>query len=82
LLLVQTGRIKTLTFAAVFALTIKDTEVSKAVYGDYLPRALKDGSFKAMPKASVIGKGLENLQGGFDKLKQGVSATKLVVSLQ
>lgn len=71
-----------LTFAVVFAVSIKDTEVSKAVYGDYLPKALQDGSFKAMPKATVIGNGLESIQAGFDKLKQGVSATKLVVSLQ
>lgn len=45
-------------------------------------RCFKDGSFKPMPKATVIGKGLESLQGGFDKLKQGVSANELVVSLQ
>jgi X-X-X-Leu-X-X-Gly heptad repeat protein len=29
----------------------------------------------------VIGKGLDKLQDGFDRLKAGVSATKLVVSL-
>jgi hypothetical protein len=44
-------------------------------------RRFKDGSFKPMPKAAVIGKGLESVQGGFDKLKQGVSANELVVSL-
>jgi hypothetical protein len=65
----------------VFAPTIMDSEVSRAVYGDYLPKALKEGKFRPMPKASVIGKGLESLQGGFDTLRQGVSATKLVVSL-
>ena len=52
------------------------------MYEDYLPEALKEGSFKAMPKATVVGTGLESLQGGFDQLKQGVSATKLVVTLQ
>lgn len=70
-----------LTVVTVFAISIKDTEVSKVVYEDYLPQALKDGSFRPMPKATVIGKGLDKLQGGFDHLKAGVSATKLVVSL-
>ncbi len=65
----------------VFAISIKDSEVSKAVYEDFLPEALKKGSFKPMPKATVIGNGLDKLQGGFDKLKEGVSATKLVVTL-
>jgi hypothetical protein len=45
-------------------------------------RPFEDSSFKPMPKAIVISKGPESLQGGFDKLKQGVSANKLVVSLQ
>lgn len=66
----------------VLAISIKDSDVSKAVYQDYLPQALKDGSFRPAPKATVVGKGLESLQGGLDKLKEGVSATKLVVSLQ
>jgi hypothetical protein len=70
-----------LTVVTVFAISIKDTEVSKVVYEDYLPQALKDGSFRPMPKATVIGNGLDKLQGGFDHLKAGVSATKLVVSL-
>jgi hypothetical protein len=70
-----------LTVITVFALSIKDSEVSKVIYEDYLPQALKDGSFRPMPKATVIGEGLDKLQGGFDRLKAGVSATKLVVSL-
>jgi hypothetical protein len=45
-------------------------------------RRFKGRGFKPMPKATVVGNGLESLQGGFDKLKQGVSATELVVSLQ
>jgi hypothetical protein len=70
-----------LTIVTVFGPSIKDNEISKVVYEDYLPQALKDGSFRPMPKATVIGKGLDKLQGGFDHLKAGVSATKLVVSL-
>jgi len=65
----------------IFAISIKDSEVAKAVYEDFLPEALKKGSFVPAPKATVVGNGLDKLQGGFDKLKQGVSATKLVVTL-
>jgi NADPH:quinone reductase-like Zn-dependent oxidoreductase len=79
----QSGSVlQKLIITTVFAISIKDSEVCKAVYEEYLPKALKDGSFKPMPKATIIGKGLESLQEGFDQLKQGVSATKLVVSLQ
>jgi hypothetical protein len=81
MLSVELDRVEMLIFVIVYAATIRDFEVSKPVYGDYLPKALKDGSFKPMPKATVIGRGLESLQGGFDKLKQGISATKFVVSL-
>lgn len=70
-----------MTIITVFAISIKDSEVAKAVYEDFLPEALKKGSFVPAPKATVIGNGLDKIQEGLDKLKQGVSATKLVVSL-
>ena len=66
----------------VFATSIKDNNISKAIYQDYLPTALANGSFKPRPIPTVVGKGLEELQRGLDKLKAGVSATKLVVTLE
>jgi hypothetical protein len=55
--------------------------IAKAIYGDFLPAALKSGQVVPAPRPRVIGHGLEHLQAGFDELKKGVSATKLVVTL-
>lgn len=55
--------------------------VAKAIYADFLPTALAKGSFVPMPKATIIGNGLDQLQAGLDSLRQGVSAAKLVVTL-
>lgn len=65
----------------VFATSIKDNEIGKAIYADYLPAALADGSFMTAPAPAVVGKGLEAIQEGLERLKKGVSASKLVVML-
>jgi len=67
------------TVKGVFALTIAGNEVGKAVWSDFVPEALKDGSLKTKPEPLVIGKGLEKLQEGCDKNKAGVSAKKVVI---
>ena len=67
----------------VFAITIatEHKNVGKAVWGDYVPKALTDGSLKFLPEPLVVGKGLENVQKAMDKQKAGVSAKKVVVEL-
>lgn len=55
--------------------------VAKKVWGKYLPAALKDGSFKAMPEKLVVGEGLDAVQDGLDRQRMGVSARKVVVTL-
>ena len=60
---------------------ITDNDVAKAVFGDFLPKALADGKYMAAPDPHVVGKGLENVQAGFDMLKAGVSAKKVVITL-
>ena len=69
------------TVKHVFATTIKDNDVGKAVYEDFLPKALKAGTFVPAPEPLVAGKGLESLQGAVDLLTKGVSAKKVVVTL-
>lgn len=70
------------TMQAVFGLTIKDNPVGEAIYRDYLPKALKTGSFVPSPEPLVAGKGLESIQTGIDlHQKGGISAKKVVVSL-
>ncbi len=65
----------------IFGSSLMDNEVSRAVYVDFLPQALADGHYVAAPEPSVVGKGLEYVQAGFDAQMKGVSAKKVVVSL-
>lgn len=69
------------TIKAIFGTTIKDNQVGKAVYRDFLPKALKAGTFVPAPEPLVAGKGLENVQAAVDLHKKGMSARKVVVSL-
>lgn len=43
--------------------------------------ALRDGILIPRPEPKVVGHGLESIQHAVDTLKQGVSATKIVVTL-
>jgi len=56
-------------------------EIGKAVWKNFVPEALENGRLKTKPDPLVVGKGLDKVQDGFDKLKVGVSATKVVVEL-
>lgn len=66
---------------AIFGSTLKDNEVSKIIYEDFLPEALAGDRYVAAPEPYVVGKGLEHIQAGFDLQKKGVSAKKVVVVL-
>ncbi|OKL60417.1 hypothetical protein UA08_03979 [Talaromyces atroroseus] len=65
----------------IYATDIKKTNVAKAIFEDFLPEALAEGRFIPSPEPLVIGQGLENIQSGYDQLKKGVSAKKVVVTL-
>ncbi|KAK8103164.1 Dehydrogenase azaJ [Apiospora sp. TS-2023a] len=65
----------------VIGTTLEGNEVGKAIYEDFLPRALATGRFVAAPEAEVVGKELEFVQIALDRLKKGVSAKKLVVEI-
>ncbi|EED12115.1 zinc-binding oxidoreductase CipB [Talaromyces stipitatus ATCC 10500] len=69
------------TLKSVFGTTIKDNQVGKAIYEDYLPKALAAGTFIPAPNALVAGKGLESVQAAVDLQSRGTSAQKVVVSL-
>lgn len=70
------------TVKSLFALSIKDNNLGQAVYQDYLPKALKAGSFVPTPEPIVVGKGLEAVQEGIDLYsKGGISARKIVVTI-
>jgi hypothetical protein len=69
------------TLQAVFGLTIKDDETGKAIYEDFLPKALESGSYKPAPEPLVAGQGLESVQAAVDLHRAGVSARKIIVKL-
>lgn len=51
------------------------------IWHKFVPEALADGQLRPNPEPLVVGKGLESIQNGMDKLKMGVSARKLVVEI-
>ncbi len=61
--------------------TLKDNEVGPAVFVDFLPSALASGAYRSAPDAEVVGEGLAAIPAGLERLRKGVSAKKLVVSL-
>ena len=65
----------------IFGSTLAQNDVGKAVYVDFLPKALAQGTYIAAPDPYVVGKGLEYIQAGLDVQKKGMSAKKVVVSL-
>ena len=69
------------TVKHIFGTTLKDNEVGKAVYEDFLPKALKAGTFVPAPEPLIAGKGLGSVQGAVDLQQKGVSAAKVVVTL-
>lgn len=77
----QIGEPKNVGIKFIFGSDLQHNEVGPAIYEAFLPKALVAGSFVAAPEPQVVGKGLVSIQGGLDKLKAGVSATKLVISL-
>ncbi|OAP55386.1 hypothetical protein AYL99_10359 [Fonsecaea erecta] len=72
---------KNVTAKQMLAAMIPGTDVGRALWKDFLPAALASGQYKPVPRAHVIGEGLESIQAGIDRLKQGVSASKIVVKL-
>lgn len=59
----------------------KYPEVAGPVWGEFVLQALKGSVLKALPPAEVVGTGLEALQKGLDRHKEGVSYRKIVVEL-
>jgi len=65
----------------IFGSTLAHNDVGRAIYVNFLPEALAQGTYIAAPDPYVVGKGLECIQTGFEVQKKGVSAKKVVVSL-
>ena len=74
-------RLRRIRTKFIFGSSLMDNEVSRVIFEDFLPRALKEGRYLAVPEPYVVGEGLKFIQSGFDVQKRGVSAKKVVVSL-
>ena len=75
------SRIRRIGTKFIWGSSLIHNEVGKAIYVDFLPTALAKGTYIAAPEPEVVGKGLECIQTACERLKKGVSAKKLVVSL-
>jgi hypothetical protein len=56
-------------------------EVGPMIFETFLPTALAESRFVAAPRPTVIGIGLAQIPIALERQRQGVSATKLVVTL-
>ena len=59
----------------------KDKQVGPAIYTGFLPAALAAGAYRAAPDASIVGDGLARIPAALQRLRGGISATKLVVTV-
>lgn len=60
---------------------IATSPVGPAIWGAYLPAALASGEHRLYPEARIAGHGLPDIQKAMDTLRRGVSAQKLVITL-
>ena len=67
--------------SAVWGGTPVDSFVGRAIYGDFLPDALADGRYQPAPAPLEAGTGLDAIPAALDRLRQGVSAQKVVVTV-
>ena len=65
----------------VWGSSLMTNEVGPMLWEDFLPTALAEGRYRALPTAHVVGSGLGSIQPALDLVRQGVSARKLVVTL-
>ncbi|BCJ55370.1 hypothetical protein Asp14428_68450 [Actinoplanes sp. NBRC 14428] len=69
------------TVSGIWGGTLKGNEVGPGIYADYLPAALAAERFRAVPEAMVVGVGLDRIPVALDRLRRGVCAQKIVVTL-
>ncbi|NIZ90950.1 zinc-binding alcohol dehydrogenase family protein [Kineococcus rubinsiae] len=67
--------------SAIWGGTPAQNSVGPAVFSRFLPAALTDGRYRPAPPAEVIGHGLAAVPAGLERLRAGVSARKLVVTV-
>ena len=76
------SRVRGIRTKYIFGNSLMDNEVSKVIYEDFLPNALAENRYVAVPEPYILGSGLEYIQAAMDVQRKGVSAQKVVVSLK
>jgi NADPH:quinone reductase-like Zn-dependent oxidoreductase len=79
--LAVTSRARGVRMKFIFGSSIKDNEVSGAIYRGFVPAALASGRYRAAPEPMVVGHGLAAIPAAVELQKKGVSAKKVVVTL-
>lgn len=59
----------------------KNRDLSTWLFNEWLPQALKDGTYQIAPQPSRVSKGLDSLEDALEIQKKGVSGKKIVVTL-
>ena len=61
--------------------TLAENDIGPAIYEHFLPPALRSGAFRPAPPPRVVGGGLHHIPSGLAELRRGVSARKIVITL-
>jgi len=75
------SRLRGIRTKFVWGSSLMTNEVGPMLWGEFLPAALADGRYIAAPAAEVVGSSLADVQPALDRLRLGVSAKKLVITL-
>ncbi len=75
------ARRRGVTVTPIWGGSLRDNDVGPGIYVNFLPGALAAGAYRPAPQAVVVSRGIEAIPLAIKQLKQGVSASKLVVPL-
>ena len=56
--------------------------IGQAIYTEFLPKVLQESSYVAAPEPEIVGNGLESIQEAYNRQEKGMSAKKVVVTVQ
>lgn len=67
--------------SGIWAGSIAHDDIGPTLFTDLLPTSLADETYRSAPPYELAGRGLAGIPAALDRLKRGVSARKIVVSL-
>lgn len=75
------ARLRGIQVTSIWGGTPVQSRVGPAIFGDFLPVALAERRFRPAPEPAVFGTGLHQVPAALDALRRGVSASKIVVTI-